>query len=161
MYKYVCSTKSYSNCRAHDGGFPSGLVFFESLQSAQDAILKDIDWLEYGSLYSVETGTVYARLEYELSHHSVSQISIQVGARKATTVDNGHGKKEWSTKVECCEKCNGTRKIKPPWRSTIDAVLPVKRCGECGQSLDPLELHEKEHCPGNPKCYVCDGMGFV
>ena len=161
MNRYVCTKTSYPNCRAHDGGFPSGLSLFESILDVQKAVIDGLADTAYGDVYSIETGKVVATFSYELSHHVVSGLAMQMGVRRAVLIDNGSGTKTWSGKIVPCERCKATGKVKPKWRSTLDAVLPVRFCSECGDTYDPLERHDKQDCSGNPRCPECDGEAYV
>ena len=158
--QYVCTIKKYHNCRVHDGGEEAGLKFFQSAYEALDFILKNCADTECGNLWTTGTGALFATIVYEISLHSVVSVSVDFGFFKISTIDNGSGKMLWSDMIDRlkCKKCEGSGHKKPEYVSVLDAVLPVRRCSECGEIYDQLSKHI---CAGVPVCSACEGTGWI
>lgn len=92
--KYVGYTKYFPNCRAHDGGFFSELVFFKSLKEAFAHMSKNMDREQLMVLHSTK-GKILFKPVYELSGHGCSGIIVNLKGHKFRTVDDGHGNTVW------------------------------------------------------------------
>jgi len=101
---FVFATSYYCNCRVHDGGSYSDLIFKTEWQGVLDYILETRQDTEVHDIYSVKSDLdweMYAEVYYEFSNHSVSGIKIKVkGDFKYRTVDNGSGTLIWEIQDE-------------------------------------------------------------
>jgi hypothetical protein len=102
MYKYVCSVKTFPNCRVHDEGFDDGrLRFFRSFKDVTEELLLTHDREEFGPIYSMQDGQVYAKIQYDFERHHIRGIKTHVPGTNDwnTTKDDGRGNLVWENPI--------------------------------------------------------------
>jgi hypothetical protein len=90
---FICAVSHYPNCRVHDAGYYSKVMFFSKFSELLEAAWRDAAYFEYHDVYSPH-GEVIGEFQYEFSSHVVSGLSFE-GAQKWRIEDDGHGNKVW------------------------------------------------------------------
>lgn len=104
MKAFVCAIEYYPNCRGHENGYYSGLVFFKDFNDVLDYALDNIYEYVILDCYSI-MGDKVGKFRYEISTsgHNCSGISFSTREGncenmpdlKVRTVDDGAGKLKW------------------------------------------------------------------
>lgn len=102
--KYIAQMEYYPNCPTCDGGYPSQLKFFDSIEEMLIYALENLN--EYGivEVYRVNFKNKSAKIlteygpmkvNYEYGRHRHTGIKFQCKGLKIRTADDGKGNTIW------------------------------------------------------------------